>query len=268
MLILRFLIIRCIEKKSVFIFQKNSRSLFPLVFLLHGLGDVIFAILKVGTENSSVGIDLPITIVAFFNPFFFLVGLVMYFMVIIKFLDGYARMMSPSSRAKVEKRSSIFKRFVTLIIPLNFVFAILPVIGVKYTKYAEAFAITYLAGLGLIVFFFCAIFNITIGFLMTELDSHMKNSSHSSMNDIKPIYSRLRAAYYVGTSLTATVGTSYVIFGVWQYLRIKSDYLFLLVQITIHPVATVLILTVSHISHPNQVSPLNRVMTEVIYIKA
>jgi hypothetical protein len=180
-------------------------------------------------------------------------------MVIIKFLDGYARMMSPSSREKVAKRSTIYKQIVWLFIPIVFVFALLPCVSLKYPAYATDFAMVYLVGIGLLVFFFCGVFNVTLGFLMNELNSHMKNSSGNN-DDIKVIYSRLRAAYYVGTLLTAIVATSYFIFGVWEFLRIKSDYLFLLIQITVHPTATVLILTVSHITHHNQVSPLHEVI--------
>jgi hypothetical protein len=253
-LLLRFLIVRCIEHKSIFIFKWNSKSLFPLFFLIHGIGDFIFSILKVTTTNSSVGNDIPITIVAFSLAPIFFMGMVLYYMVILNFLKGYTRMMSSVSRDKVAKMFSLYEKLAWLTVPIAFSVGLLPAIGLKYSEYGMEFSMVYLIGGGITTLLFGILWLFIFGFLLKKLASHLKDSV-GSMDDIKVVYLRLRAAYYVGSLLLAIIAAFYIIFGVWTFLRIRSDYVLLLIQITVHPTATVLVLTVSHISHSDQVSP-------------
>jgi hypothetical protein len=255
-LLLRFFIVRCIEQKSIFIFSWNSKSLFPLFFLLHGLGDFIFAVLKVTIKNSSVGNDVPITVVAFALPFFFFMGLILYYVVILNFLKQYTRMINPVRREKVERRFLFCEKIAApciLGLP-TFVVGLLPVIGLEYPEYRVEFAMVYLIGCGCFTFFGGSLWLLALGFLTRELASYIKDFT-GSVDEIKIVYFRLKAAYYVGTLICAAIAVFYIIFGAWTFLRIRSDYVFLLIQITAHPTATVLVLTVSQITRQVQVSP-------------
>jgi hypothetical protein len=253
-LLLRFLIVRCIEKKSLFIFRWNSKSLFPLFFLLHGIGDFIFSILKVTTKNSSLGNDLPVTVVVYTLACFFFTGFVLYYMVLLNFLQGYTRMMNPISRKKVENFFSLSKKLAWLVLLPVFILGIGVVVGLKYSEYRVIFAMIYLVGGGVCILTFGSLWFLTFGFLIKEMANHIKDSI-GSMDDIKVVYLRLKAAYYVGSTLFALIAVLYITFGSWSYLRIRSDYAILIIQITVHPTATILVLTVSHINRPAQPSP-------------
>lgn len=247
-LLLRFLIVRCIEKKSIFIFSWTSRSLFPLLFLIHGFGDVIFAILKVTMKNSSVGNDAPITVVAFALPVFFFFGNVLYYVVILNFLKKYAQMMTPERREKTEKIFLICEKIAYFTGLPVCVFSSLPLIGLSYPEHRVHFAMIYLIGLGICCAVIVIIWLHALGFLIQELTQKIKDPI-GSVEDLKIVCFRLKAAYYVGALTIATVGVIYIIFGAWTFLRIRSDYVFLLIQITAHPTATVLVLTVSKITY-------------------
>jgi hypothetical protein len=253
-LLLRFLIVRCIEKKSLFIFRRNSRNMFPLFFLLHGIGDFVFSVLKVTMKNSSVGNDLPITVLACSVLCFSFTGIVLYYMVLLNFLKGYTRMINPVSREKVEKRFSLFKKVAWLLIPIMYVVGLLMVTGLKYSEYRIDFAMIYLIGGGICTLLFGILWLLTFGFLIKELANHIKLSVGST-NDIKVVYFRLKAAYYIGSVLMVTIAVFYIMFGLWSFLRIRSEYMILLIQIVAAPTFTSLVLTVSRINHKDQISP-------------
>ena len=258
LLLLRYFIVRSMAKKRLFFLSTDPRSVFPLFFLLHGIGDFIYAVIKVSYEEPPiVGKDLSVTFLAVLLPFFCFCGLVLYYYVIINFLKGYSRMMSAESREKVEKRFASLKKISRAIPPISAIPCILPLVSLGYPQYGEIFAATYLIGNGILAMFYGLLFNFALGFLLTELHGHLEVDNGSGSDDIQQIYRRLRIAYCIGSVLFFIIGFSYMIFGSYEVLLRKSSYLILVIQITVHPTFTVLILTVSRISHKySKTSPM------------
>jgi hypothetical protein len=217
-------------------------------FLLHGIGDVTFAALKLSSKV--VGRDVSITLIAFFLPVFCYCGLLLYYSIIVKFLKGYSRMMAPESREKVEKRFALLLAR-SLIVPiLSVVPCVMPLIGIAYPQFIMEFGRAYLIGNGLLALLYGIFYFLALGFLLQELSIHMGHTGGGS-EDIRTVHSRLLLAYRVGSAALFTIGFSYCLFGSSRVLLRKSSYLFLVIQITTHPTFTILILTISRITHNN-----------------
>lgn len=251
LLLLRYFIVRSLRKKRLFFLSTDPRSLFPLLFLLHGIGDFVFAVLKIAYNvQPIVGRDVSVTLLATCLPIFCFIGLVLYYDVILSFLRGYSRMMRAQSRQKVNKLFAKLKAFATWIPLIGLLPCIMPLIGLKYPEYTNIFGMLYLLGNGFLALLYGLLFNLALGFLLLELDVHLKHleSTGGDSNDIRFVSNRLHLAYRTGTIGFIIIGFSYIIFGSWQVLLQMSSYLFLCVQIVVHPTFTVLILTVSRIS--------------------
>ena len=255
LLIIRYFIIRSTSKASKAICSTDSKSLFPIFFLLHGIGDFLFAILKVSDQHHPVvGRDLSVTLVAAFLPIFCYCGLVLYYHVIMKFLKGYSCMMSPESRDKVDRKFESLLSKTFLIPPLSIIPCVMPLFSIPFPQYVTEFGKVYLLGNGFLVICLGAFFYLALGFLLKELSSYL-NTSSMVADDILIVYKRLRLAHRVGTSAFAIVGISYTLFGLREYFTRKSSYLMLIIQISTHPTFTVLILTVSQVTH-KKVAPV------------
>ena len=256
LLIIRFFIIRSTAKGTKGNFcSTDSKSLFPVFFLLHGIGDFLFAVFKItGQTRPIVGRDASVTIIAAFLPILCYCGLVLYYNVIMKFLKGYSCMMSPESREKVDMRFASLLSKSELITPLSIIPCFLPLFGLGYPQYVREFGMAYFIGNGIFVICYGGFFYLTLGFLLEELTSYIKTST-TVADDILIVYKRLRLAHRVGTGAFALVGISYTFFGSREYLLRKSSYMLLIIQISTHPTFTVLILTVSQVCH-RKVAPV------------
>lgn len=137
--------------KTVSFCSTDPKSVFPIFFLLHGIGDFLFAVLKLHSQNRLiVGRDAPVTVVAAFLPIFCYCGLVLYYRVVMKFLKGYSCMMTPESRGKVERRFASLQSKVLLIPLLAIVPCSLPLVSMGRPQYLTVFGMAYLIGNGLL----------------------------------------------------------------------------------------------------------------------
>ena len=222
-----------------------------IFILLHGIGDFTFAALKLTSKvRPVVGRDVSITILAFFLPVFCYCGLLIYYFIIMKFLKGYSRMMAPESREKVEKRFALLLSRSLIVPPLSVVPCVMPLIGIAYPQFVKEFGMAYLIGNGFLALLYGSFFYLAVGFLLQELSVHMEHTGAGS-EDIRTVYSRLLLAYRFGSVCLLVIGFSYCLFGSSGVLLRKSSYLFLIIQITTHPTFTILILTISRITHGN-----------------
>ena len=230
----------------------DPKCIFPIFFLLHGIGDFLFSVLKISGRSRNrpiVGRDASVTIVAVFLPIFCYCGLVLYYHVVMKFLKGYSCMMSPESREKVEKRFASLLTKSSYIPPLSVIPCVLPLFSMQlFPQYVREFGMAYLIGNGFLATLYGAVLYLAIGFLLEELSNYFKTSTMVAV-DIITVYNRLKLAHRAGTLLFITLGSSYVTFGCRTDLISKSSYLLLIIQVLTHPTLTILTLTVSNISH-------------------
>jgi hypothetical protein len=245
LLILLYIVRECHKKKSPYFLSLNAKSLFPLLFLFYGIGVVIFNIIKLISEGkNTIGYDEKITIIASLLPVFLFSGLILYFRLIIGFLNGYACMMSADSCNKVKTRFAKLSFLSFFIPPFSLVICLIQSIGLLFPNSAEEIGMLYNIATAVNSLAFGIIFNHAVGFLLRELVIHIQNAAKGSADDISAVYKRLNIAYIVLWAVFSLNGTLFLIFGSSIYLLRRSTYMVLIIQIIISPTLTVLVMTV------------------------
>jgi hypothetical protein len=248
----------CRRRNKLYFLSFQPKSLFPIFFLLHSLGDMVYNIIKLNSNGvASIGNDVRITIVAMITPLVFFTGLVLYFRLIIGFLNGYARMMSKASAEKVRTRFA-FLSFLSLFIPpCSLAICLIQCIGLLFPDYENKFGMLYNIGVGILFLSYGIIFNHSVGFLLGELSVYIKNVSNVSSNDIVVVYKRLRLVLMVGWVVFISGFIVSIIVGTSEFLLKRSVYLGIVMQIIMSPTTTVMIMTVSTISRRESVNQIN-----------
>ena len=247
--IIRYLIVRCVEKRSIFIVTLDPKSIFPFFFLACMIIVTSISILKIiHKDQQIIGRDFTMTFLGTFLPLFAQWGLVIYFFVVIRCLKSYTVMMTAERSERVAKGFAILSAICLTIPPTSFMYSVLPLVGLPYPFYEGTFAIIYLIGNGINAWLYGTLTTLSLRFLLKELQNQVESFPETS-SDIRQVFRRLTYAYYVIASMSFIIGASYIIFGSSRYLMARSTYLFIFQQLTCPPSSTILILTVSRMSH-------------------
>jgi hypothetical protein len=206
----------------------------------------------VSKGKNTIGNNMEITIVASLLHVVLFSGLILYFRLIISFLNGYAHMMSSSHSEKVRIRIGTLKFFSWFISPIQLAICLVQIIGLLYPEHEEKIGMFYNIATGLNSFCFGFIFNHAVGFLLRELVIHIKNAPEGSSADIKAVFKRLKLAYLVVWVVFLSTMIFMIIFGSSTYLLRRSSYLVLILQIMMPPTLIVFILTVTRITRGNR----------------
>jgi hypothetical protein len=74
-LIVIYIVNECRRKKRLYFLSFHAKALFPIFFLLHGFGDIIFNAIKLASNGEqAIGYDVGITIVGALLPVVFFTG--------------------------------------------------------------------------------------------------------------------------------------------------------------------------------------------------
>lgn len=241
-------------KRKLTCFSWKYQSLFPLNYLLLGISSVIHGILKLSyppAQQPLIGRDLSITLIAFSYAFNAFCGIVLYINLVLQFLIGNSEtMISPESRERVTLRFSTLSFCSWFIIPLSFVFCIMPVIGLSYPLRARAFGITYLIGLAVILFISGLIVMNCLHYLLRELNIRIDGMNGQASDEIKIVVRRLNIAKFVVSGTIFVQGSTCLVFGSSNFLFHLLSYVILFNFTVGPPVALISVLTVSRISRP------------------
>lgn len=244
------------RKKTSIVITREYKTIFPFCFLIMGIAYSIFGILKVAYldgQQPLIGRDFSISFVGFICDVFCFAGLVTYLQVIIQFLEGYSRMMTPESRERVHQRflSLGFYSWFTL---LGVVIAsLMPLISVAIPSHAKQLCMTQLILVAFAAITYGLIFCGCLSFLLKELhmytnrtDKQLQSKAESS--HMKLIVFRLKAAYYLIGGATIQFGIVYLIFGCSNFLFHLTTYAILIMYTLAAPTTFVLVITVSGVS--------------------
>ena len=247
--IIRYFIVRCIEKRSILIITFDPKSIFPFFFLACMVIVTSISILKIiHKDQQIIGRDVAMTFLGTLLPLFAQWGLVIYFFVVIRCLKSYTTMMTAERSVRVVRRFAKFSTICLMIPPTSFMYSVLPLVGLSYPAYESKFAVVYLIGNGINAWLYGALTSLSMSFLLKELQNQVESFPETS-RDIRQVLRRLTYAYYVIASMSFIIGASYIVFGCFRYLLARSTYLFIFQQLTCPPSSTILILTVSRMSH-------------------
>lgn len=236
LLIILYIINECRRKGKLYFLSSHPKALFPLFFLLYGIGIIIFNSMKLVSKGKhTIGNNMEITIVASLLHVVLFSGLIIYFRLIISFLNGYAHMMSSSHSEKVRIRIGILKIFSWFVSPIQLIIGLVQIVGLLYPEHEEQIGMFYNIATGLNSFCFGFIFNHAVGFVLRELVIHIKIAPESSSADIKAIFKRLKLAYLVVGVVFLSTMIFMIIFGSSTHLLRRSSYLVLILQIMMPP---------------------------------
>jgi hypothetical protein len=128
---LRLLYVRCMKKKTLFIFTSEAKSIFPLIALLTKIEFFIFALVKlIYNDKQLVGKDIGISILSALAAPLCFTSLIIYFFIVIKFLKSMTDTMSPGIKEKVAQRFDLLTTLVYFIPPLSIVSCVMPLFGI------------------------------------------------------------------------------------------------------------------------------------------
>ena len=241
----RYLVVRLLAKKAMKV--TDPKILAPIAFLIFGVCDLVIALLKVVyKEPQIIGRDVMFSAISTLFSFSVFLGLTAYYLVILQFLKGYARLMTSASREKVNFRFSVLRACSWVIVPLCVPTSLSSLLSPFYPKYMQVFAMVQIIGSGVLVFIYGVMFITALGLLMIELNSHIEVSKND--HDIQLVYRRIKAAYYIGGTLIIGGSSSMIIFGAWPFLLRKSTYMLLFVRIIGVPLFSVLLVTLCKIA--------------------
>jgi hypothetical protein len=242
--------------KTIFVLTRQYKTLFPFCFLIVGISNVIYGLLKVlypNEEQPLVGRDVSISLMAFTITGFGFTGLVIYLHAIIEFLKGYSRMMILASRERIKKRLNILGRMSWFIPPAVFSFGILPLIanGISSPSQSERLGKAHLIGFSLSCLSYTLICCNCLSLLIKELRIHNNSTAINSINDVKVIIFRLNVAYCAICSYGSVAGLLLLVFGCSDYLFNLTTYFLLFAYTSVSPGLYALVNTVSRLSTTN-----------------
>lgn len=185
-----------------------------------------------------------------FFSFFCYLGLVIYYQVILAFLKGFSKMMTPAGKDRLNKKFSLLNICSLLIIPLSVPISLTGSISVKYPEHTRIFAKFNIIGIGCMTFIYGVLFMKALGYLLSELSSALKddNGIIKDNADLQIVSKRLNRAYYIGGGLILAGSSNMIIFGSYDFLLRKVSYLLLFVRIIGIEIFFILIVTISKIS--------------------
>jgi hypothetical protein len=194
------------------------------------------------------------TLVFTFTLLIPMIALVIYFLIVTNFLRQYSITLKPKIGSNVLRRFNYLDKLALSLPVLTLIPSLVPILGITMPKYRNLYAKISLIGMGAIVFMLGILFVNALGFLLQELSSHI-NTFDQSDKDIMIVYKRLRIAYYGFFLNSLGIGSTYWLFGIWDFLFTKTTYLFFYGICCSTLASIILIVTLSSIYRPSTVKP-------------
>ena len=259
LLILLHLPRRLMGAKNLQLFLNDPKTLCFIIFILIGVSDISFSTsyLANGLEGN-INRHMPTAVAAGFNAFFCFFGLSVYFQIQLHFLKVSLKLMTSASRQKVLSQLSILRNFSWLVVPFGIPISLSSILSVVFPDESIPFTMTFIIGIGALVFSFAILFLTALGFIVEELTAHLKTfrslDASGSPDPLSLVCGRLKMAYRVGA--ISMMGGSFllILFGSWDFLYRKFVYLSFIVRLTSIILFSVLYTSISGVSQSHNAS--------------
>lgn len=246
LLIMQHFYVRCVEKKTLWIFKNDKKSLFQLLFFIATILDLVVALIYViSGGNDLIAEDIGITLAASFSSFCTLYGLTIYFSLILGFLKSFGGVVSTREGIKLTKKLNFLALSAHFLPPLMAIVCFAPVLGIIFPEYSSITIKVLIVGIGIIALLFGLLSTTAFRFLLSTLSEHL--SSQECTDDIKLVYKRINRAYYALGSMCFQVTFFSLLFGLWEKLFSYCLSLYVFILISAPPAAATTIITVSRI---------------------
>ena len=229
-LIVRYLVIRSIGKgEYIYISCSDPKKIFPWIFLVELLLQLIFAALKISNPTRCVGSDFSVSLVLGSASFCAFLGAVFYFFVVVKCLKSYHTKFLSESKEKVYRFFSVLTRLSLIIPTLASVIGAVIVVASMRTNNKEEIFLCCLIGKGMLTLGYGIITTSALNYLCRELRIHVRLYPKKA-DDVKLIINRLCYAHHILLIMTLLMGSSAFIF-CFDKFRNLSSYLFIWFQL-------------------------------------
>lgn len=254
LLIMRHIARRVIAVNNSRLFLKDPKTLCSVIFVLIGVCDISLATNYLaynsrGNTNHLLGFAISLGLHAFFCSS----GLSVYFQILLHFLKSSLKLMSAASRQKVFSQLTILRNFSWLVIPFAIPISLSPILSTVYPDTSKPFGMTYIIGIGALLFLYSALFLTALGYIVEELTAHLKTfqglDASVSSDALSLVCARLKLAYRAG-GLSLLVGSILMmLFGPWDFLYDKFVYLSFVGRLNSITLYTVMYMTISGVPH-------------------
>lgn len=234
--IFRYLIIQCYKRRTIFIFTAKAKSLFPLFFLLFDATGIFVVSLKL--TGSNIGRDILITVFMSVQNTFLFTGLVLYYFVVMNFLQMNMRgmvLIPGTVMGKIEKKLTELGLYAWAIPPLFVFFSLFPLFGLLIPEHQGIFWMGYFIGTGITSVIFSTVINFASGAFLTEISSHMSavEGTSAESDDIKNIYRKIKLSGTGVAPIGLVIGLLTLSFGCSNLLLRVSTYFLMGAQIQV-----------------------------------
>ena len=248
LLITRYISVRI---RTITCRSMEPKSLCPFAFAAFGVVDFLCAISKLAyAEPALVGRDIGISILQSMFVFSCFISLTLYYRVVLKFLKGYARMMSSDDRNNLRHYYSVLQKYSWLIVLFSIPVSSAPTLTLFYPSHILSLTILGVAGTGVLVFIYGLFFTTAIGILLSELAPYVNTASSPHLGDLRVVCMRMRITYYLGGGIILFGSSAMAVFGSWDFLLNKVSYIIIFVRIIGMILFMILTMTLSRIA-PN-----------------
>ena len=263
LMILRHIAKRLVMTKSFQLFIYDPKTLCSCIFFMIGASDIALSVCYLARDRKRSIIDeMPTAVATAFHAFFCFSGLSIYFQILLHYLKSSLKLMTTNSRSKVLSHLTILRNFSWLVTPFSIPISLSSILSVVYPRNKEKFAMSFIVGIGILVYFYVILFLIALGYIVAELTSHLKTfedlETSSGSDALKLVCSRLKLAYRVGGISLLGGSALMVLFGSWNFLFTKFVYLAFMVRLNSLFLFTVLYITISGVPSSNPVHGLTK----------
>ena len=250
LIILRHILKRLIMTKNFKLFLYDPKTLCSFLFFLIGVSDIaLSASYLVHSRKRGIIDEMPTAVATGFHTFFCFSGLSTYFQILLHYLKSSLKLMTTDSRSKVLSHLTALRNFSWLVAPFSIPISLSSILSVVYPRSTKQFAMTFIIGIGLLVFFYVILFLTALGHIVSELSSHLTTfrdiETSSGSDALKLVCSRLKLAYRVGGVSLMGGAALMVLFGSWNFLYTKFVYLGFIVRLNSLILFTILYITIS-----------------------
>lgn len=210
---------------------RDSKFLFPWLFLLFNFGCLTLGVLKVCLQGQNymliIGRDNFITVLASCGPFLAHSSLVLYYDVVIKMLKNFTKILTRKEKRALDRKFLILSLLALTIPILSFLCSFSISVGLLYDNHFKTICfMIYLIGSGVLSLFYGLLICLALSFVIKEFDDYIRESSFCP-SGVKTIRWRFNVVFYLLSITTVATGFSFIVFGCIETIKPNTTYMLL-----------------------------------------
>ena len=244
-------------------FLRDPRMLCIFFCILIGISDLLIALSSLTQKQPEIfGKDIMSSVFATVHSFLCFLVLSAYFQIIVNFLESSDPLRTADSKTKFKiiGRLALLRNFSWCVVLFSIPITLSAALSKVYPLHAREFAMTFIIGIGVLVFLYGLFFLAALKFMVAELTSHLEKYSFletsNEVDNLPTVCRRLKTAYYLGGTILIAGSTIMILFGSLDILLRKYAYLGVAIRLISLIAFTILFISIS--GAPSPTSPARR----------